>query len=127
MKHPYNAKYVPPIPIVEVRLSTPELGLYTAPLSAIIDTGADGTIVPTQYLRTIQAAIEEQGRLSSQWGQSRLVNLYLVDIEIDARTLPGIWVVGDTIGNELILGRNVLNRLRLLLDGLSGSSEVLYL
>jgi hypothetical protein len=54
-------------------------------------------------------------------------DLYLVDLEIEQRTLPGIWVVGDELGKELILGRNVLNRLRLELDGLSSTSEVLYL
>ena len=32
-------------------------------------------------------------------------------------TLSGITVVGDELGDETVLGRNVLNRLRLLLDG----------
>jgi hypothetical protein len=32
-------------------------------------------------------------------------------------TLSGIHVVGDELGDETVLGRNVLNRLRLLLDG----------
>lgn len=36
-----------------------------------------------------------------------------------------IRVVGDEIGDEVILGHNVLNRLRLLLDGPAGMVEVL--
>jgi hypothetical protein len=43
--------------------------------------------------------------------------LYLVDIQIGNMTLPGLEVVGDEVSNEIILGRNVLNRLRVLLDG----------
>lgn len=32
-------------------------------------------------------------------------------------TLSGIYAVGDELGDETVVGRNVLNRLRLLLDG----------
>ena len=52
---------------------------------------------------------------------------YIVDIEIEGRTLPGIWVAGDSQSDEIILGRSVLNKVRLLLDGLDTTSEVLYL
>jgi len=31
--------------------------------------------------------------------------------------LPGIYVVRDELSEEVVLGRNVSNRLRLLLDG----------
>jgi len=33
-------------------------------------------------------------------------------------------VVGDEQGNEIVLGRNVLNKLRLLLNGPVGQSDV---
>jgi hypothetical protein len=33
--------------------------------------------------------------------------------------------VGDELGNEVVLGCNVLNRLRLLLDGTAAMTEVL--
>lgn len=32
-------------------------------------------------------------------------------------TLPGVYVVGNELADETFLGRDVLNRLRLLLDG----------
>lgn len=125
VKQPYNQNYFPPIPVLQVRFSTPEWELHTAPLEAIIDTGADGTLVPIEYLREIEASVEGQGVLRSQWGEHRVVNLYLVDVEVEGLTLPGIWVVGDELGDEIILGRNVLNRLQLLLDGLATTTEVL--
>ena len=37
--------------------------------------------------------------------------------KISEMTLPGIYVVGDELGQDVVLGRNVLNHLRLLLDG----------
>lgn len=55
--------------------------------------------------------------MRSQWGERRRVLLYLVDVKIGEITLPGIEVVGDELSTEIVLGRDVLNRLRVLLDG----------
>lgn len=40
-------------------------------------------------------------------------------------TLPGVYVVGDDLGEEIVLGRDVLNRLRLLLDGPAALMQLL--
>jgi len=50
-------------------------------------------------------------------GEDRAVQLFLVDIELGGLRLPGILVVGDEQGDEVVLGRNILNKLRLVLDG----------
>ena len=50
-------------------------------------------------------------RLRGPWGNARQVQVYTVDIVITAMRLPGIEVVGDEMGTEIILGRTVLNRL----------------
>jgi hypothetical protein len=55
--------------------------------------------------------------MRSQWGERRQVLLYLVDVLIGEITLPDIEVIGDELSDEIILGRDVLNRLRILLDG----------
>jgi predicted aspartyl protease len=125
MKQSYNQDYFPPIPVLQVRFSTPEWDLRTETLEAVVDTGADGTLVPVKYLQQIEASIEGRSGLRSQWGERRVVNLYLVDIEIEGLTLPGMWVVGDGVSDEIVLGRNVLNHLQLLLDGLANTTEVL--
>lgn len=51
-------------------------------------------------------------------------DLYLVDVQIGEITLPGIEVVGDEQTNEVVLGRDVLNRLRVLLDGPRRSTNI---
>ena len=53
--------------------------------------------------------------------------MYMIDVQIDDRTLPGIWVVGDEVGDEIVLGRNVINKMRLLLDGFASQTEILYI
>ena len=51
----YNAQCDPPLPVCDVVLTVLSTGLR-ATLTATIDTGADGTIVPIRYLRQIGAA-----------------------------------------------------------------------
>lgn len=58
-------------------------------------------------------------------GGRRSVRTYLVDIEIGLLALPGIEIVGDEATDGILLGRDVLNRLRLLLDGPRRRTEVL--
>lgn len=112
----YDTAYDPAIPICSVTISTAEDGREVA-LDAIIDTGADATIIPTRFLRRIGARRVFETGLRSQWGERRSVFLYLVDLTIDETVLPGVYVVGDEIGDEAVLGRNVLNKLVTILDG----------
>jgi hypothetical protein len=49
-----------------------------------------------------------------------------VDIEINGDTLPNLEVVGDELTEEIILGRDVLNKLKLLLDGPREQVEVAF-
>ncbi len=51
--------------------------------------------------------------------------MFTLDIGIDSPCIPAVEVVGDDRGNEIILGRNVLNKLRLLLDGPAAVTKVL--
>lgn len=45
------------------------------------------------------------------------IMITLVDIVLDNLTLPNVFVVGDEQDNEIILGRNILNKFRFTLDG----------
>ncbi len=115
-EYPYDATYDPPIPICNVALIAPSTGRRVT-LAAIVDTGADGTIVPVYHLQGIGARRSLEATLRSQWGEPRTVFLYLINLQIGELVLSGVYVVGDELGDEVVLGRNVLNRLRLLLDG----------
>lgn len=121
---PYDIMYDPPLPVCDVVLTAVPAS-RSVELTAVIDTGADGTVVPVRYLREIGARRVFETGLRSQWGKRRTVFLHLVDLQIGALTLPGVYVVGDELGKETALGRNVLNRLRLLLDGPAALTRLL--
>lgn len=97
----YDTTHDPAIPVCDITLLAPEAD-GRAELRAIVDTGADGTIVPIRYLRRIEARRAFEARLRSQWGESRTVYLYLVDLTIGGLTLPGVYVVGDELGDETV-------------------------
>jgi predicted aspartyl protease len=125
MKFPYNNVSQPPIPMIEISLSLPGGDHKTDTLYAILDTGADGSLVPQSYIETLSATYVDEVMLRSQWGEWRAAAMYLIDVHIGDRTLPGVYIVGDEMGSDIILGRNVLNSLRLLLDRPARQVEVL--
>lgn len=121
---PYDQAYDPAAPACQITLHVPATGRRMN-VGAIIDTGADATIVPVSFLRQVAARRSFEATMRSQWGERRRVYLYLVDLQLETLTLPGIYVVGDDQGDEVVLGRDVLNRLRVLLDGPRRVSQVL--
>jgi len=125
MKYPYDVGYEPPFPAVRVVLSNSEEGVRTGEENALLDTGSDGSLVPIAYLRQILAPALADTRIRSHWGEWRSVQLFMVDLEVGNLRLPGIFVIGDDQGGEIVLGRNVINKLRLLLDGPASLTSIL--
>ena len=50
MNQAYDSSFNPPVPVLDVRLAGPGEMPGKQSLSAVVDTGADGTLVPTNYL-----------------------------------------------------------------------------
>jgi predicted aspartyl protease len=117
MNHCYLDDFYPIMPALVLRLGYPDEGLAVGPITAIVDTGADGTLVPQSLLDKIGAPLVDSKRIRSHWGEWRQALVFAVDLGVDDLRLPTIEVVGDEVGNEIILGRNVLNRLSLWLNG----------
>ncbi|MBN1145805.1 MAG: retroviral-like aspartic protease family protein [Anaerolineales bacterium] len=117
MISPYNNNYTPPMPVVEVFLAAPDATPNAGPFEAILDTGADGTVVPKEILLDLGAPSLTDARLISPWGEPHEVMIYLVDIRLGTTVLPAIQVAADESAEEIILGRNVLNKFPIFLDG----------
>jgi len=128
MVTPFSHELLPPAPVLPVRLSAPGEPPAQTALTALIDTGADFTIVPLRWLLQVGAPETRAAYARGMWSARQLVTVYLVDIHLDRMTLPGVEVIGihsevgetnDDVDSDeqLILGRNLLNRLLLLLDG----------
>ncbi len=125
MKVPYLDSYTPPIPILQIWIGYPEESLSLGPFEAIIDTGADATILPRPLIDELDAPFVDDAWLSSQWGEWVAVKTFTVDIGFGDFRLPAVRVVADRHSDEIILGRNILNHLQLLLHGPRQETELL--
>jgi predicted aspartyl protease len=125
MPHSYDTAFAYPFPVLPVVIRQVEGGAATASLTALLDTGADITLVPTAYLRAIQADETYTAQMRSQWGAPFPVTIHLVDLEIAGQLLPSVEVAADDQGEDILLGRNVLNELILLFDGPRAQTDVL--
>ena len=121
---PYSRDYSPTAPVLEVVFVSSEFAISSKPVIATVDTGADGTFVPVKLLERIQAPVGKVRRARSLWGEWQSFPTFLVDVRLGDVTFPGIEVVGYD-GDELVLGRDVLNKMRLLLDGPAQTTEIL--
>jgi len=116
-KLPYNYEVVPPIPDLEIALGLPQATETIGPFRAIVDSGADATLIPIAMLKQLGAQAWDEAMLRGPWGERRRIYTYVMDVHIYGRVFPGIEVVGDNMGEAIVLGRNLLNKLILLLDG----------
>jgi predicted aspartyl protease len=123
--YPYDDAYDPSMPTVDVQIVAPESGALTQPVAAIVDSGADGTTIPTSLLDEIGALSIGRGIMSGIWGDRRPVKIYLVTLKIGGYTLRGIQAAGvpDTVG--FVLGRNALNHMVVTLNGLASMTEII--
>ena len=132
MRVPYSELKWPSAPVLQFRLTPPQESAFTETIIALVDTGADFTLIPQDILLKINAPEMRWAYIRGLWGEQHPVTLYLVDFHVDNIVLPGIEVAGIERSytefdedNEAILGRNILNKLTLLLDGPHSQTEIL--
>lgn len=94
------------------------------PFSALLDSGADATLVPTSLATQMGIAEGRRIAIRSHFGERRFARMYMISLRVEGILLPSIYVVGDA-GDEIILGRDVLNKLPLFLDGPSHQTDLL--
>ena len=122
--YPYSRNYQPAMPVVEIGLSKSghfEPGTLRL---ALIDSGADGTLVPVDILEEIGARLVGAARIRSVLGDSQVADIYLVSLQIGPHVLGAVRVVAGPEGDEIIVGRNVLNQLVVTLNGLASAVEI---
>ena len=122
----YSAKYSPPIPVCELFLGAAGRESTLGPLEAIIDTGVDITVVPMRYLHQVGARRISGGRARSLWGDARDVNVYAISLKLNGLQFAALQVLADDLGDEIVVGRAVLNRLKIVLDGPAMMTEIIF-
>ena len=90
----FSRAYFPPMPVLDVSLCVPGSDDWNGPFTAVVDSGADFTIVPLALLRPLDPPVVRPATLRSQWQDKRSVYVYEVDLRIGTMSLPAIDVAG---------------------------------
>ncbi len=120
----YSSDYSPAAPVCLIYLGAGGRGATFGPVPALLDTGADFTVIPLSLLRQVGAPQIGQGRARSIWQATHSVSVFAVSLRVEALQMQALRVLADEDGEEIILGRQILNRLRLFLDGPAGLLEI---
>jgi predicted aspartyl protease len=124
MSYSYSKNSQFPYPVIPVTIYRSEGTVLTSTLLAQVDTGAEVTMVPAALLTLTESDLIHIVRLRSHWGEPRSVRLYQVDMTVGDERLSAVKIIADPYGTEILLGRNVLNRLILLFDGMKLQTDL---
>ncbi|MEZ4737399.1 MAG: retropepsin-like aspartic protease [Caldilineaceae bacterium] len=120
----YDQSYDPPFPAIQIGISTPEQPQTQRQLTVLVDSGSDGTLLPSDVLRAIGATYVDHIRVQGLFGGRRSVALYMVQLQIGPYTIYAVQVGATNRKDEVVLGRNVLNQLDITLRGSAGVVEI---
>lgn len=102
---PYDRGRTPPAPVLPVRVSGPR-GQGGAASPALVDTGADMSVIPAALARELRLPVVGELRVRGVTGSER-VPLYGIELEVAGTTVT---VQAAAIGAHMLVGRDVLNR-----------------
>jgi len=119
----YDTSYDPAAPIMEIRIG-PSGEAPRVSLKALVDSGADATMIPIDKLKAAGARYVQMQALTGVTGERATVRLYLIDVHISSHVVHGIRAAAGTRGAEIILGRDVLNNLVVTLNGLAHVTDI---
>lgn len=110
-------QFDPPAPVAQVQLRNPQEPNRVISALMLIDSGADVTLVPLAAATEIGLSIDTGSgyELSGFDGQQSIAFPVALELTFSGRTFRGQFLVLDH--PTRIIGRNLLNLLRLTLDG----------
>jgi len=113
----YNSTEVPPAPMVEVKGSNPYLrGSEKARVK--LDTGAGMSVIPQDWverLRLMPLGVIDVSGFDGEW---REVRTFMVDLAFSGFRFDWVEVIASR-RDDVLIGRHILNHLKVTLDGKS--------
>lgn len=116
LMHDYDASYSPPAPVIAAEISSLLHPRRQRTAPALLDTGADITAIPAEFAQPLN--LYPIGRLQLEGVSGKLIPslIYAVRFQVGGLAIPRLEVV-LTPFEFAVLGRDVLNRFYIRLDG----------
>jgi len=114
----------PPAPFLSVRVTHPLYHERFIEIPAKVDSGADVIAIPVEAVN--QLGLQKAGSLTVAGFNGQAVQVVLYAVRIELPTNKAVRMTALTIpSNYVLVGRDVLNSLRVLLDGPELTLEIL--
>lgn len=111
-----SENFDPPAPVAYVTLRNPATGVSLSDVPMLIDTGADTTLLPQDYVERLGIEPDENTLYEVQGfdGEIKLAKMVKLELYFLERKFAGQFLLFDQPMG--ILGRNILNSISILLD-----------
>lgn len=116
-RYSYVSQLVPPAPFVNINLRNPANAADLRDVPAQLDTAADRTVIPMPLVRTLSLPQVGTMQLGGFGGATYTVPMFGLLIAVHDFPFLPIKVAAHDDEEWTLLGRDVLNAIRLLLDG----------
>ena len=117
IRYRYNRQIAPPAPFIHVTLRCVETDKEINELPAQLDTAADRTVLPGNCVEELGLLPLDELPIEGFGGQVFLLRTYRVQLSIHQSLPVMIEAIAHAQEPFVLLGRDVLNQYRLLLDG----------
>ena len=110
----FDDSFDPPASVLPVRVGGIEEHDPAAMLRMLVDTGADCTLIPVRIAKSLRLPAIDRVSIQGVGGKAQHATVHAARVRVGAlRALIRVVALGD----ESLLGRDILNRLVLTIDG----------
>jgi hypothetical protein len=124
IRYSYLSQRRPPAPFVAVTLRNPINGAEKQDVPAQIDSAADRTLVPDSLVRALSLPQIGTIAIGGVGGVTQTMPSYPVQLAIHNLPAQTVEVVANSGETWVLLGRDILNGHRILLDGPQSLVEI---
>jgi hypothetical protein len=121
---PYDPSFQPAAPIVEATIRNPNVAGPSIDLRLIVDSGAEQTVIPDAVIQTLGVPRDGWVQVSGYSGAGLLLGEHTVELTIQGQMAVVIRVLAIGADGHFVVGRDVLNRYRVVLDGPRQTLEI---
>jgi predicted aspartyl protease len=112
----YDPDESPPAPMAECNVQNPISGVAKERQKAKLDTGASRTVIPEAWVEELDLMPADECTLYDFRGNGQVHLTYFVDIALNGNSFKWFEVV-STARTNVLVGRDLLNGLKVILDG----------